>query len=80
MKCTNENILQLRTLALVVTSVQDGLIEFDLRSCVKSSKSDVKDQPEWAEAIYQILINKRSNIQIGVRMHFSYECPISGSH
>jgi hypothetical protein len=56
-------------------AVQDGTIEADLRTCVESSKTGVKYQPQWSEAIYHLLIKKRSNIQFGIAMNFSYDCP-----
>lgn len=54
----------------------DGRLDVDLRTCVESTASGVKYQPEWAEAIYQLLINKRSNIQFGIEVRFQYACPI----
>jgi|GEM_PF-4013862 len=41
---------------------------------VEANDSDVKYQPEWVEAVYQLLINKRSNIQFGIETQFSYGC------
>lgn len=55
--------------------VIDGRLEADLRTCSRSSSSDVKHQPEWMEAIYAVLINKRSNIQCGIEVQFDYNCP-----
>lgn len=54
----------------------DGRIEVDLRTCVDSGTYDVKFQPEWAEALYHLLVNKRSNIQFGIEMQFDYTSPI----
>ena len=51
---------------------EDGRVELDLRTCVPSNDSDVKHQPEWAEAIYHVLVNKRSNIQCGIEMRLDY--------
>jgi len=56
--------------------VIDGRLEADLRTCSRSSSSNVKHQPEWMEAIYAILINKRSNIQCGIEVQFDYSCPM----
>lgn len=56
--------------------IEDGRIQADLRTCVASTKSKVKLQPEWGAAIYQLLVNKRSNIQFGIEVRFTYECPI----
>jgi hypothetical protein len=43
-----------------------------LRPVVKRSKGV---QPQWLEAIYDILIKKRSNIQFGIEVQFRYSCP-----
>lgn len=52
----------------------DGEIRFDLRTCVPSTSSDVKYQPEWAEGLFWVLVRKKSNIQFGVQMRFDYAC------
>ncbi len=54
----------------------DGRIDVDLRTCIKSDKSVVKYQPEWAESVYRLLVNKQSNIQFGIEMRFDYECKV----
>jgi hypothetical protein len=54
---------------------KDGWIEADLTTCAPAGKSKVKYQPEWGKAIYQLLVNKRSNIQFGIEMRLSYDCP-----
>ena len=59
--------------------VIDGRLEADLRTCSRSSSSAVKIQPEWMQAIYAVLINKRSNIQCGIEVQFDYGCPTIGS-
>ena len=48
----------------------------DLRTIRKSKKASVRYQPEWINAIYPILVNKRANIQLGVGARFSYDCPV----
>lgn len=60
-------------------AIVDGRLEADLRTCVKSTSSNVKYQPEWVEAIYTVLTNKRSNIQCGMEVQFDYGCPIMRS-
>ncbi len=57
----------------------DGDLRADLRTATKGHRSKVKYQPQWAEAIYDLLVNKKSNIQFGIEILFSYECPIVGS-
>ncbi|UUO05342.1 hypothetical protein M4951_18410 [Blastopirellula sp. J2-11] len=54
----------------------DARLDADLRTAFRGNQSGVKYQPQWVEAIYQLLINKRSNIQLGVDVQFSYSCPI----
>jgi len=54
----------------------DARLEADLRTLVPGSKAGVKHQPQWIEAIYEALCNKRSNIQLGVQVHFRYNCPM----
>ena len=56
--------------------IEDGRIQADLRTCVQTKKSRAKYQPEWADAIYQLVVNKRSNIQFGIEVWFDYSCPI----
>lgn len=56
--------------------VQDARLDADLRTAIPATKSKVRFQPQWAEAIYAVLTNKRSNIQFGAEVQFSYTCPI----
>jgi len=56
-------------------AVTDARLDVDLRTLAQT-KSRVKQQPQWCRAIYEILANKRSNIQLGIEMRFSYKCPI----
>ena len=56
--------------------IEDAKLIVDLRTTRKGQRREAKYQPEWVRAIYEALANKRSNIQFGVEIHFSYECPI----
>lgn len=56
----------------------DARLDADLRTLSKT-KSRVKYQPQWGEAIYNALMEKKSNIQLGVEMRFFYGCPVLGS-
>tara|TARA_R110002049_G_scaffold285698_4_gene467038 strand:+ start:187000 stop:187476 length:477 start_codon:yes stop_codon:yes gene_type:complete len=56
--------------------IEDGSVGADMRTVIKGGNSKVKYQPQWSDAIYQLLANKRSNIQFGVVMRFNYDCPI----
>lgn len=54
----------------------DANLGADLRTLRKGGAEGVKYQPEWAEAIYRLIVQKRSNIQFGVEMRFDYHCPL----
>lgn len=51
---------------------KDGHLRVDLRAIRRSAQARVKYQPQWFDAIYEILVNKRSNIQFGISVHFPY--------
>jgi hypothetical protein len=55
---------------------EDAGLRADLRTLVHRRHSPVKCQPEWADAIYELLCNKRSNLQFGVKLCFDYACPV----
>lgn len=54
--------------------ITDGRIDVDLRTVVEGEHTALKHQPMWLQAIYGILINKRTNIQTGIEVHFPYSC------
>lgn len=54
----------------------DARLDADLRSAIRGTQAGVKYQPQWIEAIYHLLVNKRSNIQFGVDVQFQYSCPV----
>ena len=56
--------------------IKDGRVDVDLRTLAGCSKEGIKCQPEWIDAIYNLLVCKRSNIQFGADVHFKYNCPI----
>lgn len=55
--------------------IRDGRLDVDMRTLIGCPKSGIKRQPEWIDAIYNILTHKRANIEFGVEVHFSYRCP-----
>ncbi len=55
-------------------SVNDGIIDVDLRAIIGDADSSVKYQPMWLEAIYNILCNKETNIQLSMQVRFPYSC------
>ena len=54
----------------------DGRLAVDLRTTRRRKGDMVKYQPQWIEAVYELLVNKRSNIQLGLDVRFSYDCPV----
>jgi hypothetical protein len=57
----------------------DARAEADLRTIVPGKRREAKYQPQWIGSIYDVMTQKRSNIQLGVDVHFSYDCPVSRS-
>lgn len=56
--------------------IEDGRLTVDLRTIDPRRRArGVRYQPEWIDAAHALLANKRSNIQFGVVVEFSYECP-----
>lgn len=54
----------------------DARLDADLRTVVPGSRRSAKFQPEWTHAIYEVITRKRSNIQLGLEVHFTFDCPI----
>ena len=54
----------------------DARLEADLRTIIPGKRREAKYQPQWVSAIYQVMSQKRSNIQLGVEVHLSYDCPV----
>lgn len=55
--------------------VQDARMELDLRSVIAKPRQPVdgaKYQPEWLEGLWAVYTSRRSNLQLGVGMHFPY--------
>lgn len=46
--------------------IEDARLEFDLRTATGGSRSKVKLQPQWLEAVHQVLGAKKSNVQVSV--------------
>ncbi len=53
----------------------DARIDADLRTAVSGVQAGVKHQPQWIEAIYEVLVHKRSNVQWGIEIRFDYDYP-----
>lgn len=54
----------------------DARVEVDVRTAVAGGKWSVKHQPQWIDAIYDVLSHKKSNMQFGVQVRFDYECSV----
>jgi len=55
---------------------RDARIMADLRTIVPGKRREAKFQPEWIRAIYEVMTQKRSNIQMGFAVTFSYSCSV----
>lgn len=53
----------------------DARLEVDLRTIAGDAGSGVRRQPEWLEAIYEVMCRKRSNLQLGFQVQFPYSHP-----
>jgi hypothetical protein len=56
--------------------IKDGRLDVDIRTLAGCPEAGIKCQPEWIDAIYEILTHKRANIEFGIEVHFSYCCPV----
>ncbi len=58
-------------------AIMDGLMEFDLRVAFGDESPDrgpaIKRQPQWANAVFDLLQNKKANIQFQIGVIFPYE-------
>jgi hypothetical protein len=60
-------------------ATSDGRLEFDLRTLrdtMAPKDINVKPQPEWCEAAFNLITQKRSNMQIGVGAIFPYRSTV----
>ena len=70
-------LMQRRYPSQSAVPLMDGNIEFDIRAASGDPKPPfgppIKKQQQWAQAAYDLLANKNSNIQfqIGVQFHYS---------
>ena len=67
-------VVQRRYSSQRAAAVLDARIEYNLQTAFprKHSKTVVKTQPQWLQATYDALCNKRSNLQIAVGASFPY--------
>lgn len=59
--------------------VVDGRMDVDLRTAVKTNDAVLKHQPMWFESIYEILTNKKTNIQWGIDVHYPHNIKVMQS-
>jgi hypothetical protein len=52
----------------------DARLEVDLRTIVPGKRREAKFQPEWIQAVYEVMTRKRSNIEMGFVVRFPYGC------
>ena len=55
---------------------EDARLDADLRTMISGTQAGVKHQPQWLDAVYDLLTEKQSNMQMGVTLRFSYDCPV----
>jgi len=55
----------------------DGQIEVDLRTLVDVAGPGLKHQPMWIDAIHGILTHRRTNLQLGLSVHFPFTARIT---
>ncbi len=53
----------------------DAHLAADIRTILPGRRREAKYQPQWARAIYAVLAEKQSNIQFGIEVQLSYDCP-----
>lgn len=54
----------------------DACLEADLRTIVSGGRSGIKYQSQWVETVFELISQKKSNMQMSVQVTFSYECPL----
>ena len=65
-------IVQRRYPSLSSPPIHDARLEFNVRTAVPRQKSKVRPQPQWLEAAYNALANKRSNLQLAIGASVPY--------
>jgi hypothetical protein len=69
-------VVQRRYLTQRSPAIIDGLLRFDPRTGLAGGRQDrrgVKHQPQWLRAVYDLLKNRRSNLQLQVGADFPYD-------
>lgn len=55
-------------------SINDAMLEFDLRTALNGGgNSQVKQQQQWINVAFEVMNNKKSNLQLQVGVDFSYD-------
>lgn len=70
-------VMQRRYTSQKSIPIVDGKMEFDLRVAFGDEKPErgaaIKKQTEWVSAVYELLQNKKSNIQLQIGVMFPYD-------
>lgn len=53
--------------------IEDGIMQFDLRTVLDQPNSTIKPQIEWLKSAFELLQNKNSNIQFQIGCMFFYD-------
>lgn len=56
--------------------VEDAHLGFDLRTAVTTRRGKIRIQPEWIEAVHQVISSKQSNLQVGVGAEIPYDSDV----
>lgn len=56
--------------------VEDARLSFDLRTVLSTRRGRVRLQPEWIETVFQVLVSKQSNLQVGIGAEIPYDSDV----
>ncbi len=70
------DIAQRHFLSQSAPPTKDAVMHIDLRTAFEGMASSIKCQPQWLDAGYDLISNKRSNLEFAVGAAFPYAtCP-----
>jgi len=76
-------VVQRRYITQRSPAILDGVLRFDPRTAVAADRrvrGRVKHQPQWLRAVYDLLANRRSNLQFQIGADFPYDrCKVVAS-
>lgn len=56
--------------------IEDARLEFDLRTTLPAARDKVRPQPEWIDAVFDVIASKQSNLQVGIGAQLPYDSEI----